>query len=223
MKIRLLDIAWDNQYLNIPQSVGQKVALYAMKKHLAYYIWNISQYRKNPYTYPEIITQLDGISVGGHRIDDAYEITNLIDTSNRLMQMILRGRFKLDKDTFSLINSTLTRNDAPQPGSFGISSTALDTIFHEAIQIISNLPAFEGALAIFLLTSRYQFFDHGNKRTGLFMMNGWLIQHGYEAISIPGVKKDDLDGILARFIASNDGTELMRFLSRCNLNQQPDE
>jgi Fic family protein len=61
----------------------------------------------------------------------------------------------------------------------------LNRIFAEGVSQIKTLPPFEGGLAMFLFGAYFQFFFDGNKRTSRHMMNGWLMRHGHNPISIP--------------------------------------
>ena len=56
----------------------------------------------------------------------------------------------------------------------------------------------------------------GNKRTSRFMMNGVLMSHGIDAISIPAAKAHEFNEKMVRFYLSKDATEMMDFLIRCH-------
>jgi len=44
---------------------------------------------------------------------------------------------------------------------------------------------FEQAIAYFLFAALQQFYFDGNKRTARYQMNGYLMSHGFDAISVP--------------------------------------
>jgi Fic family protein len=77
------------------------------------------------------------------------------------------------------------------------------------------LPPFEGGLAMFLFGAYFQFFFDGNKRTSRHMMNGWLMRHGYNPISIPAARALEFNSKMVRFYHSKDATEMMIFLTEC--------
>ncbi len=64
-----------------------------------------------------------------------------------------------------------------------------------------------------------QFYFNGNKRTSRFMMNGILISHGLDAISIPVRRREEFNEQIVRFVVERDATEMMCFLVDC----QPDD
>ena len=58
-------------------------------------------------------------------------------------------------------------------------------------------------------------FEDGNKRTSRHMMNGWLMMHGYNPISIPAARALEFNGKMVRFYHSKDASEMMAFLAEC--------
>jgi prophage maintenance system killer protein len=68
---------------------------------------------------------------------------------------------------------------------------------------------------MFLFGAYYQFFFDGNKRTSRHMMNGWLMKHGYNPISIPAARALEFNGNMVRFYHSKNATEMMAFLVSC--------
>ena len=75
---------------------------------------------------------------------------------------------------------------------------------------------FERATAFFLFGALQQFFFDGNKRTSRFMMNGVLMLHGIDAISVPAAKVQEFNEKMVRFYLSKDATEMMTFLAGCH-------
>lgn len=61
-----------------------------------------------------------------------------------------------------------------------------------------------------------QFFFDGNKRTSRFMMNGVLMSHGIDAISIPAAKAQEFNDKMIRFYLNRDASEMMQFLVECH-------
>ena len=66
---------------------------------------------------------------------------------------------------------------------------------------------------MFLIGAYFQFFFDGNKRTSRHMMNGWLMRHGYNPISIPAARALDFNSKMVRFYHSKDANEMMAFLA----------
>ena len=75
---------------------------------------------------------------------------------------------------------------------------------------------FEQATAFFLFGALQQFFFDGNKRTSRHMMNGILMSHGIDAISIPAAKAQEFNEKMVKFYLSLDGTEMMDFIASCH-------
>jgi hypothetical protein len=73
----------------------------------------------------------------------------------------------------------------------------------------------ERALALKLFMAREQFFFDGNKRTARAMMNGELMRHGIDGLSIPAKKQLEYNEAMARFYPSGEATEMLRFLATC--------
>ena len=75
--------------------------------------------------------------------------------------------------------------------------------------------SFEQATAFLLFGTLQQFFFDGNKRTSRFMMNGVLMSHGIDAISVPAAEAQEFNEKMVRFYLSKDATEMMAFLAGC--------
>ncbi|MCZ5238345.1 cell filamentation protein Fic, partial [Escherichia coli] len=75
----------------------------------------------------------------------------------------------------------------------------LNRIFAAGVAQIKEMPPFEGALAMFLFGAYFQFFFDGNKRTSRHMMNGWLMCHGYNPISVPAARALEFNSKMVRF------------------------
>jgi hypothetical protein len=66
-----------------------------------------------------------------------------------------------------------------------------------------------------------QFYFDGNKRTARFMMNGILMSHGVDAISVPAVRALEFNEKMVRFYTDKDATEMMHFLIECQPKNAP--
>ena len=74
------------------------------------------------------------------------------------------------------------------------------------------------ATAFFLFGALQQFFFDGNKRTSRMMMNGILMSHGIDAISIPASRADEFNEKMVAFYVSRNATAMMEFLVDCHLD-----
>lgn len=72
----------------------------------------------NPFTYPQVQTVLDGVTVGGQKISDFQQVLNLAESSKVLLSMVKNGKFQLDKKTFTDIHTHVARNEDLEWGHF---------------------------------------------------------------------------------------------------------
>jgi len=210
---------------------------------LSVFVWDASVLEGNPFTYPEVKTLLDGVSVGGRKISDQEQVLNLAESSKHLLALVKASKFKLDKATFTELHSLVARNEVLEWGHFRgegkeISYTPdvalgeqgrytplptltgapdLNRVFIEGVEELNNQVAhpFEKALAFFLFGALQQFFFDGNKRTSRFMMNGILMSAGIDAISVPAAKVQEFNEKMVRFYLDKDATEMMAFMVGC--------
>lgn len=82
------------------------------------FVWDAGVLEGNPFTFPEVKTLLDGVTVGGHRVSDQEQILNLAESSRRLLGLVKGGRFRLDKPTFCDLHGCVARNEALEWGHF---------------------------------------------------------------------------------------------------------
>ena len=208
------------------------------------FVWDAGVLEGNPFTYPEVQTLLDGITIGGRKISDQEQILNLAESSKRLLAMVKTGRFSLSKSVFAELNGIVARNEALEWGVFrgegeekhytpdvGLGEQGrytplptlpgapeLNRVFHEGAAVLDECLPFERATAFFLFGALQQFFFDGNKRTSRFMMNGILMSHGIDAISVQAAKVQEFNEKMVRFYLSKDATEMMIFLAGCHPN-----
>jgi len=206
------------------------------------FVWDASVLEGNPFTFPEVKTLLDGVTVGGRKISDQEQVLNLAESSNRLLAMVKHGQFELSKSVFTELNGIVARKEALEWGVFrgegqetnytpDISlgehgryrplptlpgAPELNRVFREGIAALQECAPFERATAVFLFGALQQFFFDGNKRTSRFMMNGILMSHGIDAISVPAAKAQDFNEKMVRFYLTKDATEMIDFLASCH-------
>lgn len=61
-----------------------------------------------------------------------------------------------------------------------------------------------------------QFYVDGNKRTSRYLMNGHLMSHGIDAISVPAARAREFDTLMVDFFRFRDGTRMVAFLTDCH-------
>ncbi len=59
---------------------------------------------------------------------------------------------------------------------------------------------------------RLQAYYDGDRRTARLMMNGELMAHGYDAVSVPAKARLDYNMLMVDFYATGDSTRLMKYM-----------
>ena len=196
----------------VPTHSIERVA-FRFHRMLPEFVWDASVLEGNPFTFPEVKTLLDGVTVGGRKISDQEQVLNLATSSKHLLALVKTGQFTMDKATFIDLHGMVARNEVLEWGHFrgegsetdytpdvslgehgrytplatAVGAPELNRVFASGLQALQSgvLQPFEQAAAFFLFGALQQFFFDGNKRTSRFMMNGILMSAGIDAISIP--------------------------------------
>lgn len=237
-----LGFHWDRSAVpNLQPTHSIDRACFHFQRMLPEFVWDASVLEGNPFTFPEVKTLLDGVTVGGRKVSDQEQILNLADSSRRLLVLVKQGQFTLSKTTFTALHGIVARNEALEWGVFRGEgeethytpdvalgehgrytplptephAPALNQVFQEGIQILASCPPFERAIAFFLFGALQQFFFDGNKRTSRFMMNGILMANGMDAISVPAMRAKEFNEKMVRFYLSKEASEMMAFLVDC--------
>lgn len=237
-------LSWDSTSIDwdllSPSTVERSVARFMAV--LPSHVWDAAALEGNSFTLPEVQTLLEGITVGGHRQDEADQVLALGQSTARLARMVQARTFAMDRPTINEIHSLVARFEALDDGKFrgegssqdgGIVSLGgqgkyqatgsqnrgqdLQKEFESAVNYLSveDLHPAERAVAYFGIGALRQFFFDGNKRTSRLMMNGWLMSQGYDAISIPAARRLEFNQHLSSMYVTKDVTALMRFIVDC--------
>lgn len=238
-----LGFRWDRSAVptSVPTYSIERVC-FRFHKMLPEFVWDASVLEGNPFTFPEIKTLLDGVTVGGRKVSDQEQILNLVEASKRLLVMVKGGQFALSKPVFTELNGIVARKEALEWGLFRgegqetnysphvalgeqgrysplptlAGAPELNRVFSDGVAALQDCEAFERATSFFLFGALQQFFFDGNKRTSRFMMNGVLMLHGIDAISVPAAKAQEFNEKMVDFYLSKDATEMMVFLAGCH-------
>ena len=164
------------------------------KRMRAQTIFNIAALENSPYTYPEVQTLLEGVTVGGHRLEDQQLILNQDESWKALYKALANNTFSLDKDFVCQLHAIVANGEALEWGVFrssqvGIAGTEyappkadeLDAIFCDLMDAIKGLHPVDRAINYFLRASKAQFFFDGNKRTARLVANGILLNLGWNS------------------------------------------
>jgi len=226
-----LGFIWQPHVLGIdlPESNTAR-ALWRVRKLLAEFVFDTTTLEGNPFTFPEVQTLLEGITVGGHKLSDETQVLNQQKSLKRLLEMVTANTFSVTKSVFSELHSIAAHEEALDPGKFRTGSvgiqgteykppeyTLLDSIFEHGIAYLSSIEnPVERAMAFFLFGAHNQFFFDGNKPTSRLMMNGILLNNGFDAISVPAKQRLAFNQKMVRFYDTLEGTEMMLFLLDCS-------
>lgn len=81
---------------------------------------------------------------------------------------------------------------------------------------MSTCRSYEQALVYFLFGALQQFYFDANKRTARYMMNGHLMSHGIDAISVPAARAREFNTRMVDFYRTKIGTGMLAFLTDCH-------
>lgn len=241
----VLGFSWDRKIL--PKFVpiySVKRVCFRFYRMLPEFVWDASFLEGNPFTFIEVKTLLDGVTVGGRRVSDHEQIINLADSSKYLLYLIKERKFVLNKEVFCQLHNIVARNEALEWGMFrgeGEETSCtpevllgsygkycpkvtqpgaiiLKEIFSNGVGAILNQlqNAFEQALVFFMFGALQQFYFDGNKRTSRFMMNGVLMSAGIDAISIPAARAQEFNEKMVQFYLSKNADDMLKFLISCH-------
>ena len=113
-----LGFTWNRSAVPAGQSTSVKRAAFRYKQSLAEFVYDAGALEGNPFTYPEVQTLLDGITVGGHKLADQQQIQNLGQAAKRLFSMVHDGEFQSDKPTSDELHRLVATGEALDPGQF---------------------------------------------------------------------------------------------------------
>jgi Fic family protein len=240
-----LGFGWDRAAMpaEIPTHSIERVC-FRFHRMLPEFVWDASVLEGNPFTYPEVQTLLDGITVGGRKISDQQQVLSLAESSRQLLHLVRNNAFELNKETFCSLHGIVARNEALEWGHFrgeGVETNftppvslgehgkytplptmqgapELNKVFDRGVRSLNHYieKPFEKALAFFLFGALQQFFFDGNKRTSRFMMNGVLMSSGIDAVSVPAAKAQQFNEKMVRFYLTKDAAEMMQFMVECH-------
>ncbi len=207
---------------------GKEKALFVARKIISGLVFNMAKLEGNPYTFPEVKTLLEGVTVGGHKLSDQEQILRISDGWKSVIERVENDRFSLDLDTATELNTIVARDEALavgaiRTGAVGIQGTdyrppaadLLPEAFDKMIKDVEKDELPNSAYRYFLASSANQFFWDGNKRTAQLMMNGHLMSNGYLPASIPAKSQLEYNQLMIDFYETGETKSMEQFLSEC--------
>lgn len=245
-----LGFSWSRSAVPAGMAISVDRSIFRYKQMLAQFVFDASSLEGNPFTFPEVKTLLDGVTVGGHKLADEQQVLNLAAAAKELFSLVKAGSFRLDKATSDRLHALVAREEPLEWGCFrgegqftditprvGLGregefvpshptepgAANLNRLFTEAVEVLeAEVPdARERGMAFFLFGALQQFYFDGNKRTSRFMMNGILMSNGMDAISVPAARATEFNEKMVRFYVGKDATEMMGFLIDCQPKDAP--
>ncbi len=204
-------------------------ALFVARKIHAILVYNMAALEGNPFTFPEVKTLLEGVTVGGHKISDQDQVLRIANGWKRLLSLVEQDAFALTKAVAVELNAIVAKGEALEVGGFrsgqvGIEGTdyqpppadELDARFAQLAKrtLEGRLP--ESAHRYFLEAAAAQFLWDGNKRTALLMANGLLLQSGYLPLSVPAARRLEYNKKMVRFYDTGDDAPMLAFMANCS-------
>jgi Fic family protein len=187
----------------------QKRALFMAERMRVDFVYHTAALEGNPFTFPEVKTLLDGVTVGGHKLSDSEQVLNLNRALSHVIRLVKEGAFQIDAPTACGIQGIVAREEAL---TWGVLSD-LAAVFARGAETLHNVqdPILR-AMLVFLWGSLNQFFYDGNKRTSRFLANGTLLAAGFPPLMILAKDQLSYNQIMTRFYDSQEATEALNWL-----------
>ncbi|WP_155853815.1 Fic family protein [Arthrobacter sp. H5] len=243
-RVAAMGFTWDSSAVDWHSIQHMPIdrALARFRGQLAGHVWDAAALEGNPYTLPEVQTLLEGVTVGGHRLEDERQVLALAESTELVHNLVRNGRFSVSKETADALHAVVAPHEAIEAGHFrgegsvrgggtvnlgemgSFTATSSDdggallrAEYRHGVEYLASSvdrPA-ERAVVYFCLGTRRQFYFDGNKRTSRLMMNGQLLQAGLDAISIPFNRRLEFNQHLITLYSDADATPLMQFIVGC--------
>jgi len=216
-------VTWGSFDVDKIRSSSVERSRHRFRAHLPELIWNTAALEGNNFTLPEVKTLLEGVTVGGKKLEDEQQIIALSEAYNRSDEIVGAGQFSLTKEVSDQLHRLVARHEAIEVGSFRGEGRVqggmlLREHFANLVDYLSTLSdARHRALIYFASATRRQFYFDGNKRAARLMMTGELMSGGYDLVSVPYSRRLEFNNALDVLFDRDDATELLRFLSTCTL------
>lgn len=208
---------------------NQAKAMMLAKRQLAEFVCDAVNLEGINFTLPEIQTLLDGVTVGGHKVTDQQIALNQADTWRTLFKLIENNQFEITVEQVCALHQVAAKDEALEWGKFrsgGVTIAGTDYMppradllpefFAGMVDDVSGISdIYDKAIHFFLTMARCQFFYDVNKRMGRFIMNGFLLQHGYPAINLPAKRQLEFNQLMLAFYDTGEQKQMNAFLRSC--------
>lgn len=202
-----------------------------VKQMISEFVYDMGNLENNPFTFPEVQTLLDGITVGGHKLSDQNQILNIKFSWDYVVNLSKTKLLDLNKEIICDIHGKVAKDEALIVGNFrngniGIAGTVeykcidsldLEGVFKSDIEKINSIEnLLEKAIILNLWLSYCQFFYDGNKRTARLSSNLILLSNDIGVLSIPARHKVEYNKLMLDFYETLEADEVIKFiLDKC--------
>lgn len=205
------------------------LALQLAKRQLAELVCDAVNLEGINFTLPEVMTLLDGVTVGGHKLSDEWITLNQASAWRFLFQSIQDHSFRLTKEWVHHLHSLAAKEDALKWGLFRDGNITIagtqymppphqelphrfDRMVEEGLYIVD---VYDRAIFFFLTVARTLFFYDVNKRMGRFVMNAVLLEAGLPVINVPAKRQQEFNKLMLAFYESNEPAAMNAFMRSC--------
>ncbi|MBU3192198.1 Fic family protein [Clostridium bowmanii] len=217
----------NKSYEDIVPALEIKRLIMLVRKLSSDVVFNMANLEGNPFTYPEVQTLLEGITIGGHKVSDEQQIYNIRNGWNYLFDAVSQNNVELDINIFNKFNNIVAKDEALFSGAFRtgqvrIAGTEfippraeeLECIFkNELPQLVKRCESkTDLAFEIFLWGALNQFFYDGNKRTSRLVSNMVLISEGQGIFNIKAKDRLQFNTLMVEFYNTREADNIFEFL-----------
>lgn len=208
---------------------NKEKAISLAKRQLPEFVYDAVNLEGIKYTLPEVQNLLEGITVGGYKLEDEHVTLHQAEAWKLLFHLLETDRFFVKKPIACQLHAVAAKGESLEWGCFrsgGATIAGTDYQPPEASELdasweqmlfdaddIENI--FDKAIFIFLQMARNQFYYDVNKRLGRFMMNGLLLSKGMPAINLPAKKQAEFNRLMLAFYSSGDVKPMTEFMKSC--------
>ena len=121
-------------------------ACFRARKVLEEIVYDTVALENNPFTFPEVKTLIEGITVGGHKIEDERQVLNQAHSWRRILHEVETGAFVPFTDGLDSalrLHALVAKEEAPEwgklrTGSVGIAGTSHEPPAADTLQSVST-------------------------------------------------------------------------------------
>lgn len=214
-------------YKDIVPPLDIKKLIILVKKLLPDVVFNMASLEGNPFTYPEVQTLLDGITIGGHKLSDEQQILSIKNAWSCLLDIVTQGNDIINIDKFNKFNAIIAKEETLISGTFRngqvrIAGTEFIPPGPEELEDIfkTELPVLierckrktDMAFEMFLWGALNQFYYDGNKRTSRLIANMILISNGQGIFNIKAKDRVQFNTLMVDFYSTREADSIFEFL-----------